>query len=371
MLASLLREEAPSLEALNTPAHRACFLDASSAHGVDGLVRRELKSRGQRAAVPPDLAVALDERARRSSMIEAVRRHELARVLSAFQANGLVTLVLKGGALAYTHYPHAHLRPRADTDLLVRKRDVARAIPALEALGYARINSVSRDSVFRQASFDRYTGSVRHVIDLHWAISNRPLFADMLSFHELVRDAVAVPALVEGARAPGPVHALLLACIHRTAHHDNSDLLFWLYDIKLLANSLSSAEWDTFLETAVTKRIAAVCYAGLRRAADRVGCSPEAVARIGELASQPGREPLEPSAAYLGVVGSGFHSLKLDLEATRGAAAKLRWMAGHVFPDAQYMRSTYGATNSLTLANAYVRRAVQGLWRVARRTRLD
>ena len=82
-------------------------------------------------------------------------------------------------------------------------------------------------------------------------------------------------------------------------------------------------------------------------------------------------DPVEPSAAYLGVVGSGPRGMRLDLKATTGAAAKLRWVAGHVFPDAQYMRNAYGATNALTLANAYVRRAAQGLWRVARRTRVN
>ena len=49
--------------------------------------------------------------------------------------------------------------------------------------------------VFTQTPFERHTGSVRHVIDLHWAISNRPLFADLLSFDELVHDAIPVTAV--------------------------------------------------------------------------------------------------------------------------------------------------------------------------------
>lgn len=370
LLASLLGEGRPSLDALHEPVATPSFLAAAAAHGVDCLVRHELKRGGLWSRVPSALAAALDERARHESVLEALRRREMARVLGAFVTAGIDVLVLKGGALAYTHYAEAYLRPRADTDLLVRKQDIDQAVTALGTLGYTRVNSVNNDAVFTQAPFEHVAHSVRHAIDLHWAISNRPLFADVLHFDELLRSAVPVPGLGEGVLTLGPVHALLLACIHRTAHHDDSDLLIWLYDMKLLANSLSSKEWDDFLELAAQKRIMAVCHASLALAAARVGCNPEALDRIKRLAPPAGGST-EPSAAYLGVVGSGLQGMRLDLQATRGAAAKLRWVAGHVFPDAQYMRTSYGATNGLSLAGAYVRRAVLGLWRVARRTRIN
>jgi len=37
--------------------------------------------------------------------------------------------------------------------------------------------------------------------------------------------AIAVPAFGEQARTLAPVQALLLACVHRVAHHDNSERL--------------------------------------------------------------------------------------------------------------------------------------------------
>lgn len=370
LLGRILRGGPPALGLVNSTAALPRFLAAAAAHGVDCLVRHELKRHGLWPRVPSGLAAALDERARHESVLEALRRREMARVLGAFVTAGIDVLVLKGGALAYTHYAEAYLRPRADTDLLVRKQDVDQAITALGTLGYTRVNSVNNDAVFTQAPFEHVAHSVRHAIDLHWAISNRPLFADVLRFDELMRTAVPVAALGEGVLTLAPVHALLLACIHRTAHHDDSDLLIWLYDMKLLANSLSSKEWDDFLDLVAQKKVMAVCHASLALAAARVGCNPEARGRIKRLAP-PARGSTEPSAAYLGVVGSGLQGMRLDLHATRGAAAKVRWVAGHVFPDAQYMRTSYVATNGLSLARAYVRRAVLGLWRVARRTRIN
>jgi hypothetical protein len=66
---------------------------------------------------------------------------------------GVTTLVLKGAALAYTHYPAAYLRPRGDTDLLVKPTDRAMADYALGTLRYKRENSVSRDAVHTQWMF--------------------------------------------------------------------------------------------------------------------------------------------------------------------------------------------------------------------------
>src|SRR5262249_51587245 len=154
---------------------------------------------------------------------------EITRVLASLREAGVTALVLKGGALAYTHYPAPHLRPRGDTDLLVTREDRARAQEALDDLGYRRQNSVSRDAVHTQWMFRRHEGRLPHTIDLHWAISNRPLFARMLSFDELRRDARPIATLGADALAPAPVHALILACVHRVAHHDDAPTLIWLY----------------------------------------------------------------------------------------------------------------------------------------------
>ena len=43
------------------------------------------------------------------------------------------------------------------------------------------------------------------------------------------------------ARGPSSVDALVLAAVHRIAHHFDSDHLIWLYDIDLIARSLTIA----------------------------------------------------------------------------------------------------------------------------------
>jgi hypothetical protein len=344
---------------------QAAFLRLAAEHDIEPLLRRSFKVHGTWSTVPPGIRAALDDRARRESALEAVRYRETKRILCALQAAWVPTLVLKGAALAYTHYPAPYLRPRLDTDLLIEKDNRGMAVRALLGLGYARVDSVSRDSVHTQWMFSRLEGVFQHTIDLHWAISNRPFFAGILPFGELRSLAKPIDRLGPGSLAPAPVHALLLACIHRVAHHDSSNNLLWLHDIALLAERLSPREWDAFIELAVRKRVAALCRDSLALAERYVGC-PSTMARQ-KLTLRLAMGRTESAAAYLGETGTSWRGLLLDLKGSAGIAAKVRFLAGHAFPTAEYMSKKYGTSGRIGLAAAYLRRGVGGLSRLRRR----
>ncbi len=362
VVAAVLRGDMSSLALLQSDAGSTAFLEMAARHDVEPLVRRALKECHGWSLVPVAVQVALDARARREAVFEGLRCRETKRVLASLREAGVTALILKGGALAHTHYPAAYLRPRGDTDLLVGLDDRAKARDALGTLGYRRERSLLRDSVHTQWMFRRYEGHAPHTIDLHWAVSNRPLFARVLSFEELRRDARPVAPLEAGALAPAPLHALILACVHRVAHHDDAPNLIWLYDIKLLAEGLSPQEWDAFWQLAVEKRIVALCREGLALTARQFGFAEETA----RASVPPGAADSadEPSAAYLGGAGARWRSLLLDVRGAAGAGAKLRLLAGLAFPHPAYMRSAYGATGPATLTAAYLRRAAGGLWRL-------
>src|SRR4029077_12189383 len=111
--------------------------------------------------------------------IECVREAEIARVLSALASEGVRALLLKGAALAHTHYPASHVRVRSDTDLFVPGSDVAMLESALIRLGYARPPEISGRLVSYQSHYyktDRH--GVVHALDVHWRISNLQALAD-------------------------------------------------------------------------------------------------------------------------------------------------------------------------------------------------
>src|SRR5437867_1504396 len=183
-LAAVLRSDDGAIRHLSLePA--SSVLEAATDHGVHCLLGRAMHNQKARREVSEELATALDGLLRREQGVELVRRGELRRVIEGFDVTGIPALLFKGAALAYTHYPFPHLRPRCDTDLLVRPGDRLRASGLLASLGYHRVNAVDRDAVLTQWMFEKPgIGRVVHTLDLHWHISNRPLFRDILSFDE-------------------------------------------------------------------------------------------------------------------------------------------------------------------------------------------
>ncbi len=81
-----------------------------------------------------------------------------------------------------------------------------------------------------------------------------------LRYEELASRAYTVVVRGQSMRTPCPVDALLLACVHRAAHHDLSDELLWLYDIHLLAQRFIAGEWGDFVARASRSQVrVAVC----------------------------------------------------------------------------------------------------------------
>ncbi len=221
-------------------------LAACTSHGVAPLIYRQLHQGGSLAAWPASLQTALARQVHLHAAMDALREWELRVVLDTLTQRGIRPLLMKGTPLAYTHYPASDLRPRSDTDLLIARDDCQAAHQAMLDLGYTPSNAVSGELIMHQHLYTKADAhGVNHLFDIHWKVSNPVRFADLLPFSELVSEAVPIPTLGTAAHTLSPVHALLLACIHRVAHHHNSRCLIWLYDIHLLVSRLTSDEWNT------------------------------------------------------------------------------------------------------------------------------
>src|SRR5262249_30661127 len=135
LVATVLRGDMSSLPRVKDDAGASAFLEAAAHHDVEPLLRRVLQANDGWSMMPSLIQTALDARARREAAVEGLRYREVTRVLGSLRKAGVTALVLKGGALAYTHYPAPYLRPRGDTDLLVKPEDRAKAREALGDLG--------------------------------------------------------------------------------------------------------------------------------------------------------------------------------------------------------------------------------------------
>lgn len=342
-------------------AAAAELCDVARAHGVHLLLaERMLAAPAQDPAIAglPAVQRRLFAALRNQLALEAIARAELTSVIDAVHQSGAVPLLFKGTALAYTHYSLPHIRPRADTDLIVEPAHAAPVGAVLEGMGYRRAPLVTGDLVMYQAVYSRTDPrGVPHTIDLHWRISNPQIFAQTFDSHELLASATAVPALGSAARAVGAIHALAIACIHRVAHHADEDRLIWLYDIHLLAEHLTAGDQERFVSLAAAKRLVAVCADGLAIAHQTFGGSATAslLARL-----IPSKAPFEASAEYVVRGRRKVDILVSDLRALSGWKERGKLVREHLLPSAKYMRETYGVRTSALLPFYYAWRIVRG-----------
>jgi hypothetical protein len=304
----------------------------------------------------------LREIAIRAAVGEPERLEALRMVLDAFEANGIRVLIIKGTGLAYDVYPSPDFRPRGDTDLLIAEAHVDSVRTIMGARGYTSLLTSGDTLAVRQQSFTR--GG--HVYDVHWDVANSPVLRDALPFEELLGRAIAVPRIAANALAPSHVDALLLACIHRVAHHHDIERLIWLYDIHLLRETMSADEHARFWQLAADRRVVAICERSIELADEWFARAPHDRASDWLPASQRNRE--EPSAAFLDHDRTRGALLANDLKALswRGRLQRIRELA---FPPIGFMRQSFPSAPVAAMPALYVWRGVRGVLRLLRRVR--
>lgn len=326
---------------------------AAVEQGVDALVWRQLEhatghADALRAALYPGVRAAVAR--------EIFVQQELQAMFTALDAAGIPVLVTKGTALAYAFYAEPWLRPRADTDLLVRRADVGAAADVLEARGYSRSVAISTgEHVSHQAAFERRDpNGVRHVIDLHWRIANPQVVAGALAFDALRAGSRGIPAL--GGRTPSAADSLALACVHRLAHHQGHERLIWLHDMVTLARAMDADAWNAFADLARRQGIAAICLDGLSAARGWLGLSVPPAVEERLAAAAPG----EASRIYVDGPVTRRDVLLSDLAHLGTWRARIRLLREHVFPPPAFMRQRYGTHVRWPLPALYLHRFVTG-----------
>jgi hypothetical protein len=348
----------------------ASLIEAAVRHRILLMLGWTLRAAGRLHDSPPQL-VETFQRAERAAVVEDVVRHtELVHVLEELSAAGVRALIFKGAALAHRHYPAAHLRVRADTDLLVPATDLPMLERVLKGRGYVHPAETSGRLVSYQCHYyriDRH--GIAHAFDVHWKISNLQVLAERFCWDELWGGRVGVDALGSAAATPDDVHALLLALVHRAGHHPGSRNLLWIYDLHVLASRLRPEEMTQLQELAAARGLGQVAAEGLALARDRFG-NRAADAVIDALRARRGGGC--PDVATLGQEAwTQARVLRLDLDALPDWRARGRLIREHLVPPASYMRARYGVQSNVLLPGLYFWRALAGAPKWLRRRSAD
>jgi len=336
-------------------------------HGVLPLIAARVDE--SNTEVPAWLADAARVAMRAEVAIDLARRPMVVAAIEALHLAGTAPLVLKGEALAYTHYAAPWQRPRADTDLLVAPDAGPAAEAALMALGYRRGLRLPGQWVAAQWTLVRQgAGGLSHAIDLHWRINNSAVLAGIVTHAELAASAIALPSLGPAARAPDAIHALLIACLHRVGSEHapytvdgvarvGGDRLIWLADIDRLVRGLDADQRAAFVRLAQARGAGRLCAAGIAAAAAAFA-TPGALELARNLADTPYGSTVD---RYLraGPLGRDW----LDFCALPDVRARLAFLRETLWPDAAYLRACEPGRDDASMLRLRLSRIVRGLAR--------
>ena len=332
------------------------FIALCSDLGVGPLVEKRLRDAGALERWPFAVRSALHRSVLEAAALVQLRERELAHVAGSLAAADVAAIVIKGAAVARTHYADPRLRPAGDVDLLVRPDDVDRCRDALTRIGYSAANETAGRFVTYQHHFvgPRHRGAL--VLDVHWKINNPQLFAGILTFEEIDAEAMIIPGQA-AARCPSPVHSLLHAAVHRVAHGTNAIELLTVSDIHHIFSTLTADEMRRFVSLAADRKVAAVTLSSLALAQDWFGTRvPDDIAA--GLASRASAQQ-EPSALYLRPMRP-IDVLASDLAALDTWRERSRLIREHVLPPADYLLRAYGVSSRALLPALYAHRLVTG-----------
>lgn len=309
---------------------------------------------------PAQLVDPLRREAFRQLIVAEQRARRLKKVVDAAAARGVVPLFIKGAALSDSVYPAAELRPRVDTDLVVTRGEVEALVAALKDLEY--LVELAPDVAPANQVIVR--GRDPHdVLDVHWGISNARQFARLFDVDALrARGTINI----RGLSVPSLVDSLLIACVHRVAHHYGSERLIWLCDIVLLWEALSADERQLFWNRAAEGKIVTVCADGVTRAFHwfrRDAVAPDARAWLG---ADAGRG--ERSARSLNPRRLRLAQLASDVRASEGMREKIRFLRRLAFPDPTQIRLRF-PNSPAPLPLLYMRRGFRAVRKLFSRLR--
>ncbi len=318
-------------------------------HGAIGLVYHHTTSSELKKSLK---AFALEQIAS-----EKMRSVSTGEMLNALHNDfGLDFIVFKGGALAYQHYQEPWLRPRTDTDILISKESKPAFHRALNSLEMQKLPAAEGSQISQQMSYGKLLNGKSTInLDVHWKISNRHAVSNVLDFEEIQENSTTFKIGDTSFRCPSNVHALVLACVHRSGHHYNEERFTWLYDIHLLCASLSKPEWQQILKITKEKQISFITLDALARCQELLNTKvPYFV--LEELRMRPMSD--EISAELVSGNLTGWKIFWNDFRALADIKDKFIFVWQTAFPSIGYMREKYSGAWLIT---AYLKRAWSGL----------
>lgn len=318
----------------------------------------------EHSSLPLTLAPAIMKHKAMMVANDTLKQIELAKLFSALNAANIKSVLIKGSALAYSIYPTPWLRPRSDSDVLIAASDRAQVDDICGQLGYQKLFAIQGKYVSYQSTYGRaLAGGSTINIDLHWHINNRQMFSNTLPVDELVQNGQPLKHFYKTplngtVTIPSRIDSILIASVHRAGHHNKEERIVWLYDIHLLANSLSENEWQQLCHKASTKQISAITLDALNACQTLLGTevSNTVLQQLGQSSEKD-----EPSAIFLNRELPEWRYFWADLKSMPSLGSKFGFIRESSIPSPEYVRLKM---NTSWASWGYLKRFYRGIKRI-------
>lgn len=299
-----------------------------------------------------------------------LHRSELAEVLRTLHAAGLLPVVLKGAALAFSVYPDPAFRTMGDLDVWVTE-DMERARQALETSGYRIFHKPDRPpalmALFQGEIGLQHGDSKYGLVELHWGIFPGEWLrraARISDLSEMRARTITTRLADEPALVLSPEDAIIQSAVHAAVNHQMSLFaLRTLIDVTMLART-STIDWSVIAQRARSWRVATAVWLVLSLAVDLVGLE-EAAGAAHHLQPSALRRRLirrfvnaETVIAMRNLSGSNWRYAFLLLLVDRAQDA-LRLIGRALWPEREWLQARYGRV-TFTLRLQHFARAARG-----------
>ena len=172
----------------------------------------------------------------------------LLKLLRLLENHQIPAISYKGPVLAMLAYGNLTLRQFGDLDILVHKKDVARAQDLLLSQGYRWWEQRPLTFFPRQRKvYELFNEEGQVLVELHWAVTSSTFYFP-LDPVALWQSLETVVLLDKPVHTLSREHLLLILCAHGAKHH--WDRLAWICDIAMLLHVCADINWQHLLEHA-------------------------------------------------------------------------------------------------------------------------
>ncbi len=234
-------------------------------HGLGPFLFHHFKNQTKACILPRTVETRLQQAYYSAQAAALVQEQTWIELLNAFKTAGILVLVLKGVALAYTVYPDPVLRPMGDMDLLIHPDHVSQAAIILKQLGFEpKPEPLKRINPFNtrwtgESSFVRKLQGAVVSVDLHWQLLTIEWLRHVVKVDlgPLWEHAIPFSLGQAVARTLACEDMLLHTCLHLSLH-GFTHFRGYVDILQLLKRG--NLDWQLFVQRARTNGLRLTCY---------------------------------------------------------------------------------------------------------------